>query len=56
MQYTEIWKAAQRLTSRPLKFGTVAPELVAYAVQDEYYKDLPSRINRPLDLRDMLDE
>ena len=27
-----------------MKFGTVAPELVAYAVQDEHYKDLPSRI------------
>ena len=44
MQYAEIWKAAQRLTNRPVKFGTVAPELVAYAVQDEHYKDLPSRI------------
>jgi len=44
MQYTEIWKAAQRLTAKPVKFGTVAPELVAYAVQDEHYKDLPSRI------------
>ena len=44
MQYAEIWKAAQRLTQRPVKFGTVAPELVAYAVQDEHYKDLPSRI------------
>jgi len=44
MQYAEIWKAAQRLTTRPVKFGTVAPELVAYAVQDEHYKDLPTRI------------
>jgi 5-methyltetrahydropteroyltriglutamate--homocysteine methyltransferase len=44
MQYTEIWKAAQRLTSRPVKFGTVTPELVAFAVQDEHYKDIPSRI------------
>jgi 5-methyltetrahydropteroyltriglutamate--homocysteine methyltransferase len=44
MQYAEIWKAAQRMSSRPVKFGTVAPELVAYAVQDGYYKDLPSRI------------
>src|SRR6266568_3925208 len=44
MQYAEVWKAAQRLTPRPVKFGTVAPELVAYAVQDEHYKDLPSRI------------
>ena len=28
----------------PVKFGTVTPELVAFAVQDEYYKDMPSRI------------
>jgi 5-methyltetrahydropteroyltriglutamate--homocysteine methyltransferase len=27
-----------------VKFGTVTPELVAFAVQDEHYKDLPSRI------------
>ena len=39
-----MWKAAQRLTSKPVKFGTVTPELVAFAVQDEHYKDLPSRI------------
>src|SRR5208282_3726353 len=44
MQYTEIWKAAQRLTAKPVKFGTVTPELVAFAVQDGHYKDLPSRI------------
>ncbi len=44
MQYTEIWKTAQRLTTRPIKFGTVTPELVAFAVQDGHYKDLPSRI------------
>ena len=44
MQYAEIWKAAQRLTGKPVKFGTVTPELVAFAVQDEHYKDIPSRI------------
>jgi len=44
MQYAELWKAAQRMTSKPVKFGTVTPELVAFAVQDEHYKDLPSRI------------
>jgi len=44
MQYAEIWKAAQRLTQKPVKFGTVTPELVAFAVQDEYYKSLPDRI------------
>ena len=44
MQYTEIWKAAQRLTKKPVKFGTVTPELVAFAVQDEHYKSIPDRI------------
>jgi 5-methyltetrahydropteroyltriglutamate--homocysteine methyltransferase len=44
MQYAEIFKAAQRLTAKPVKFGTVTPELVAFAVQDEYYKSLPERI------------
>jgi 5-methyltetrahydropteroyltriglutamate--homocysteine methyltransferase len=44
MQSTEIWKAAQRLTTKPVKFGTVTPELVAFAVQDEHYKSLPDRI------------
>ena len=44
MQYAEIFKAAQRLTAKPVKFGTVTPELVAFAVQDEYYKSLPDRI------------
>ena len=27
-----------------MKFGTVTPELVAFAVQDEHYKSLPDRI------------
>jgi 5-methyltetrahydropteroyltriglutamate--homocysteine methyltransferase len=44
MQYAEIFKAAQRLTAKPLKFGTVTPELVAFAVQDEHYKDVVERI------------
>lgn len=44
MQYAELFKAAQRLTTKPVKFGTVTPELVAFAVQDDYYKDIPTRI------------
>jgi 5-methyltetrahydropteroyltriglutamate--homocysteine methyltransferase len=44
LQYAEMWKTAQRLTTKPVKFGTVTPELVAFAVQDTHYKDLPSRI------------
>lgn len=44
LQYAEMWKAAQRMTPKPVKFGTVTPELVAFAVQDEYYKDIRERI------------
>ena len=44
LQYTEMWKAAQRMTHKPVKFGTVTPELVAFAVQDNYYKDIRERI------------
>jgi len=44
MQYAELFKVAQRMTQKPLKFGTVTPELVAFAVQDEHYKSLPDRI------------
>jgi 5-methyltetrahydropteroyltriglutamate--homocysteine methyltransferase len=44
MQYAEIFKAAQRLTDKPVKFGTVTPELVAFAVQDAHYKDIRERI------------
>jgi 5-methyltetrahydropteroyltriglutamate--homocysteine methyltransferase len=29
LQYTAMWKAAQRLTPRPVKFGTILPELLA---------------------------
>jgi 5-methyltetrahydropteroyltriglutamate--homocysteine methyltransferase len=39
LQYTEMWKTAQRLTRKPVKFGTILPELLAAAVADDYYKD-----------------
>ena len=31
LQYTAVWRAAQRLTARPVKFGTITPELIAMA-------------------------
>lgn len=39
LQYTAMWKVAQRLTRRPVKFGTILPELLAASVADAYYKD-----------------
>ena len=40
LQYTSVWKIAQRLTTRPVKFGTITAELLALAVRDFHYKDL----------------
>src|SRR6185369_8642753 len=34
-----MWKVAQRMTRRPVKFGTILPELLAASVADAYYKD-----------------
>jgi 5-methyltetrahydropteroyltriglutamate--homocysteine methyltransferase len=39
LQFSPIWKAAQRMTSKPVKFGTVTPELVAF-----HYTDIRERI------------
>ena len=53
LQYTAIWKAAQRQTTKPVKFGTIMPELVAMAVRDLHYKDLRRAI---LAISDALNE
>jgi 5-methyltetrahydropteroyltriglutamate--homocysteine methyltransferase len=44
LDYTPMWKVAQRLTKKPVKFGTIGPELVAFAVADRHYKDVRERI------------
>jgi 5-methyltetrahydropteroyltriglutamate--homocysteine methyltransferase len=43
LQYSALWKVAQRLTTKPVKFGTILPELLAASVEDEYYKDAVER-------------
>ena len=53
LQYTAVWKAAQRLTTRPVKFGTIMPELIAMAVRDLHYRDLKKAI---LAISDALNE
>jgi 5-methyltetrahydropteroyltriglutamate--homocysteine methyltransferase len=53
LQYTAVWKAAQRLTTKPVKFGTIMPELIAMAVRDLHYKDLRKSI---LAISDALNE
>ena len=44
LRYAAIWKAAQRLTTRPVKFGTITAELIAMSVRDLHYKDLRKSI------------
>jgi 5-methyltetrahydropteroyltriglutamate--homocysteine methyltransferase len=44
LQYAAMWKVAQRLTRRPVKFGSVSAEIIAFAVQDTYYKSVPERM------------
>ena len=44
LRYAAIWKAAQRQTTKPVKFGTITPELIAMSVRDLHYKDLRKSI------------
>jgi 5-methyltetrahydropteroyltriglutamate--homocysteine methyltransferase len=53
LHYSAIWKAAQRQSTRPVKFGTITPELIAMAVRDLHYKDLRKAI---LAISDALNE
>ena len=53
LQYAAMWKVAQRMTKRPVKFGTIGPELVAFAVPDSHYKSIRDRI---LAIADALNE
>jgi 5-methyltetrahydropteroyltriglutamate--homocysteine methyltransferase len=44
LQFTPMWKTAQRMTTRPVKFGTITPEFIALAAQDQHYKSRRDRI------------
>ncbi len=53
LRYAAIWKAAQRQTTKPVKFGTITPELIAMSVRDSHYRDLRKSI---LAISDALNE
>jgi len=38
LQYATLWKVAQGLTERPVKFGTITPELIGTAVANDHYE------------------
>jgi 5-methyltetrahydropteroyltriglutamate--homocysteine methyltransferase len=55
LQYTSLWKLAQGLTTRPVKFGTITPELIGtsvandhYATAEELFGDLSSAMREEL--------
>jgi 5-methyltetrahydropteroyltriglutamate--homocysteine methyltransferase len=37
LQYASLWKVAQGMTTRPVKFGTITPELIGTSVGNDYY-------------------
>ena len=39
LEFTPLWKVAQRLTDRPVKFGTATPEVVEGALLNRHYED-----------------
>jgi 5-methyltetrahydropteroyltriglutamate--homocysteine methyltransferase len=44
LQYTPLWLTAQRMTLKPVKFGTITAELVALTLRDKHYKTRRERI------------
>jgi 5-methyltetrahydropteroyltriglutamate--homocysteine methyltransferase len=44
LEYTALWRTAQRLTPKPVKFGTVSAEIIGLLCADHHYKDVRSRI------------
>ena len=53
LQYTAMWRAAQRTTTKPVKFGTITSELLAATVANDYYDDQVELVN---DIADALNE
>lgn len=45
LQYTYLWKLAQGLTRRPVKFGTITPELIGTSIANDHYRDQKELLN-----------
>lgn len=37
LQYADVWRVAQELTTRPVKFGTITPEVLGLSIANESY-------------------
>jgi len=38
LQYAALWKLAQGLTGRPVKFGTITPEIIGTSIANDHYE------------------
>jgi 5-methyltetrahydropteroyltriglutamate--homocysteine methyltransferase len=53
LQYAELWKAAQELTTKPIKFGTITPEVLGLSLANDFYADHRALV---MDLSDAIHE
>lgn len=37
LRYADLWRAAQRMSAKPVKFGTIAPQVLAGRLQNAHY-------------------
>jgi 5-methyltetrahydropteroyltriglutamate--homocysteine methyltransferase len=37
LQYADVWRTAQELTERPVKFGTITPEVLGLSIGNDHY-------------------
>src|SRR5205823_1839656 len=50
LEYTALWKVAQRLSDRPVKFGAICAPALASMLWDEHYRDDKALINDLCDI------
>jgi len=55
LQYPDLWRVAQGMTTRPIKFGTCTPELIGNSIRNDFYErpedlmmDLSAAVNAEL--------
>ena len=47
LHYTYLWKVAQGLTARPVKFGTIVPDLIGTSIGNDHYAKQEELLLRP---------
>ncbi len=53
LEYGQLWRAAQQMTDRPVKFGSISADCLESIVSNEYYSDRKTLVH---DLCDVMNE